>query len=493
MRVAAVFPAGLAAVLFAMAAAFMAAVPIAAEPLRIVHANVIDGTGRPVIHDTSILIRGGRIVEVVKSAAQEGETVIDAGGGYVLPGLMDGHTHLPTAPGGAYRKDAAAIRTCLFRRHLHGYLAAGVTGVLDNASSIGLVRRLRRYFAGGGIGPRVFYLAPFFTPPNGYFSRTGDRMETYADLWPPVKTREQVIAHLDKALPLQPVGVKVVIENGFGPLPVFDVFSSKMRAVIREEAAKRGMPLFIHSMSNDAHRMALGMKPRTLVHGLFFNETADPKVIRAIKKAGVFVVSTVNAFDFPQIQWRQSTLDDPLVKLTVPALEIATARNPRAWRQQNEALAIGHSPSWVPRFVSRLALGVFYGQNSLKKQVNSGQRDIKRLYDAGVPVVMGSDSGNWPGMIAGFHGPGSIREMELLAAAGIPPLETIRAATQTFARMVGQERNLGTLEAGKVADLIVVRSSPLHDMRALRKLDWVVKDGVARRPREWMAAAPRCR
>ncbi|MEE8435598.1 MAG: amidohydrolase family protein, partial [bacterium] len=215
--------------------------------------------------------------------------------------------------------------------------------------------------------------------------------------------------------------------------------------------------------------------------------------IRAIKQAGVFVVSTVNAFDFPQIQWRQSTLNDPLVRLTVPALEIATAGTPKAWRLQNEALASGHSPSWVPNFVSRLLVGWFYDQKSLKKQVRSSQRDLKRLYDAGVPLVMGSDSGNWPGMIAGFHGPGSIREMELLAAAGIPPLETIRAATQTFARMIGRERTMGTVEAGKVADLIIVRSSPLHDMRALRKLEWVVKDGVAKRPREWMAAAPRCR
>lgn len=483
----------LAAGVLLAAAPLAPAKPNEAGTLRIVHANVIDGTGRPVIHDTSILIRGGRIVEVSKSGAKAGETVIDAGGGYVLPGLMDGHTHLPTAPGGAYRKDSPETRACLFRRHLHGYLAAGVTAVLDNASTPGLVKRLREHFAGGGIGPRVFFLAPFLTPPNGYFSRPQDRMGVYAALSPPVKTRAQVIAELEKARPLKPVGVKVALEDGFGPVAVFDLHTRKMRQTIAEEAARRGMPLYIHSMANDAHLMALEMKPRTLAHGLFFDETANPKVIRAIKEAGVFVVTTVNAFDFPQIQWRQSDLNDPLLRLTVPALEIATAGTPRAWRQQNDALASGHSPNWVPDFVSSWLAGWFYDLKTLKKQVRSSQRDLKRLYDAGVPLVMGSDSGNWPGMIAGFHGPGSIREMELLEEAGIPPLETIRAATQTFARMVGREREMGTVEAGKVADLIVLRSSPLNDMAALRKLEWVVKDGVAKRPREWMAAAPRCR
>lgn len=132
--------------------------------------------------------------------------------------------------------------------------------------------------------------------------------------------------------------MKTLIENSFGPLDVFDIHTRKMRAVVREESAKHGEALHIHSMFNDAQRMPMEIKPRTLAQGLFFNDTADPKVIRSIKRAGAFVVSTVGAFDFSQIQWRQSTPNDPLVRLTVLALEISTARNPKAWRHQTAFL-----------------------------------------------------------------------------------------------------------------------------------------------------------
>ncbi len=461
--------------------------------LWITNVNLIDGTGRAVVRNTSIRIRGGRIAEISRSPTLGKEEVLDAKGGYALPGLIDSHTHLQSAPGTAYRKDSEATRACLWKFHLHGYLASGVTSVLDNAATFDFLKSLNRYFEAGGVGPRTFYLAPFLTPPNGYVSESKVRGETFAGLWSPVASREDVAAHLDKARELEPVGVKVVIEDGFGPLPVFDIHSEKMRRAIREEAAKRHMPLFIHSMSNAAHRIALAMKPRALVHSLFLNETPEPEVIQAIKEAGVYVVSTIAVYDFLQTQWRRSDLDNPLLQLTVPAIEIATAREALAWKQQNEALVSANSPDWVPNFALKLAEWLFMGSEATQELSTSAMKNLKRLHDAGVPVVMGSDSGNWPVLISYFHGPGTIREMELLVEAGIPPMETIRAATQRAARMIRVERELGTLEAGKLADLLLLKSNPLRDMKALRKLDWVIKGGVAKRPQEWMASAPQCR
>ncbi len=494
-----------ACVFVSIAVFLLLAYPSEPGALLITNVNLIDGKGGPIIRNASILIRNGRIAAISRSRAREprsrakgsrargGEEVLDGKGAYALPGLIDSHTHLASVPGAVQRQDSAETKSCLLQHHLHGYLASGVTSVLDNAASLGFVRELERYFAAGGLGPRAFYLAPFLTPPDGYFSDARFRLEAYADLWSPVKTRAEVIAHLEQARQLSPVGVKVAIEDGFGPIATLELHSAGMRKAIQEEARKRHMPLYIHSMSNDAHRMALEMKPRTLVHSLVPNESIEPDVIMAMKKAGVFVVSTIAVYDFLQIQWRQSDLDDPLVQLTVPAMEIETARDSAAWKDQNDALIAFNTPGWIPAFLAKLISRWFYGREMMEETLDSAMKDIKQIYDAGVTVVMGSDSGNWPRVVSYFHGPGTIREMELLAEAGIPPMDVIRSATQRAAQMIGVDSELGTLEVGKLADLIIVESNPLEDISSLRRLAWVVKEGVARRPKEWMALAPKCR
>ena len=479
-------------VLAGLVALLLLAPATEARRLRITHVNVIDGTGRPVSADMSILIRDGRIVDISRSRPRGGEEVLDGRGAYALPGLIDAHTHLASVPGSVYRKDSAETRDCLWKFHMHAYVAAGVTTVLDNAASYGFVEKLHAYAAAGGIGPRTYYLAPLLTPSDGYFSDASLRKESYADLWSPVASRTDLIAHLERAAELKPVGIKVVIENGFGPVAVWDIFSTEMRNAIREEARKRGMPLFIHSMSNDAHRKALGMRPHTLVHSLFSDDQPDPDVVKAMKEKGVFVVSTIAVYDFLQVQWRQSDLNAPLVGLTVPDIEIATASDGTAWKEQNEAVAAVNSPDWLPTFLVRWGLSWFYSKEILAEYLDSAKRNLKQLYDAGIPIVMGSDSGNWPVFLSAFHGPGTIREMELIVQAGIPPMEAVQAATQRAARMIGVEDELGTLEVGKLADLILVASNPLDNMRALRRIDWVIQGGVARRPHEWMASASRC-
>lgn len=85
-----------------------------------------------------------------------------------------------------------------------------------------------------------------------------------------------------------------------------------------------------------------------------------------------------------------------------------------------------------------------------------------------------------------FHGPTAIREMELMVEAGMTPEEVLRSSTVTPARMMGIEHLVGTLEVGKRADLIVVRGNPLEDIAALREIEWVMRNGEIRTPREWM-------
>jgi len=92
----------------------------------------------------------------------------------------------------------------------------------------------------------------------------------------------------------------------------------------------------------------------------------------------------------------------------------------------------------------------------------------------------------WPDAIYHFHGPQTAREVELLGAAGVAPNAAIAAATAVPARMLGLAGELGTVELGKRADLVLVEGDPSRDLRALRRVRWTLRDGVARTPEEWM-------
>jgi imidazolonepropionase-like amidohydrolase len=101
--------------------------------------------------------------------------------------------------------------------------------------------------------------------------------------------------------------------------------------------------------------------------------------------------------------------------------------------------------------------------------------------------VAGTDAPSpWPDAIYHFHGPQVARELELLAEAGLSPLETITAGTSTPAKMLGLDSEIGTLAVGKRADLVLVAGDPSRDLRALRNVRWTIRNGVAHTPEEWM-------
>jgi imidazolonepropionase-like amidohydrolase len=102
---------------------------------------------------------------------------------------------------------------------------------------------------------------------------------------------------------------------------------------------------------------------------------------------------------------------------------------------------------------------------------------------------MGSDAGNWPRIPYLFHGPSSLRELELLEEVGFTPEEVLTAATKTAGEMLQLE--LGTIRVGGKAELVVVEGNPLEDLEAIREIRWTVFGGEARSPEEWLTAKDR--
>ena len=110
------------------------------------------------------------------------------------------------------------------------------------------------------------------------------------------------------------------------------------------------------------------------------------------------------------------------------------------------------------------------------------------LHKAGVPIVLGSDSLQHPFAIYTFHGASSVNELLIVSKLGLSPFETLKAATITPAQMLGLDDEIGTVEIGKKADLLIFTTNPLADIEALSNPSWVVKTGVAKTPAGWMTS-----
>jgi imidazolonepropionase-like amidohydrolase len=114
------------------------------------------------------------------------------------------------------------------------------------------------------------------------------------------------------------------------------------------------------------------------------------------------------------------------------------------------------------------------------------QKTLSRLHQAGVPIVLGSDTANWA-VLTGFpHGMTTLREAQLLEQAGLTPMEVIVAGTSRAAELLQVSQDRGTLAIGMRADMVILADDPLEGMQAVWSVLWTVKDGIAKTPQEWM-------
>lgn len=455
--------------------------------LLIKNARLIDGIGTSYNDLQSIYIQNGKIEKIAPNINVSDVRELDVSGASVLPGLIDAHVHLQSVPGSVYRDDSEEALEKYRLLQLRAYLACGVTTVLDNAIEASMLRKFHDHLESGGTGPDLYALAPAFYPPNGYLDN--DMLTKYwGPQWKAAGSKEDIESLFKDYDGIKNiVGIKTMLDSGSGKSNIWPLHSPEIRKLIVDEAKKRALPLYIHAYKKKEQSIGLDMGVHNFVHSGFIFKKPTKEFISRMKKKGTYLTTTLSCtFDQLLVQFDPERLNTKGMEITVPDELIATARDPEAWKYFYNAFFRNSSPKWMPSFVLNAIPKLLNIEKMLRTCLNNATQAIVSLHKAGVPIVVGTDASSWPVFLNFFHGTSTIREIELLGNAGIPAIDVISSATKIPAEMMGIQDLTGTVEAGKKADLIVVRKNPLEDLRTLRSLMWTIKDGVARTPKEWM-------
>ena len=467
--------------------AFAANVAPAAD-LLIEHVTVISPEQQQPLADRSVLIRDGRIVSVgqQRAAAKPDARKIDGRGKFLTPGLMDSHVHASDSAGIPPLGDdpaLVALRDAYQRQQPRSYLYFGVTQLLDLAQfGAGL-----KPFESQPVKPDLFHCGALVTL-DGYPTAMipqAVRYQAFPDyVYEPANAKEHPLPagakeseHTPEVLieRLAQGGarcIKIFIEDGFGPASNWPMMSKETLARVRAETRKRGLLLIAHANALDMQRIALDVGVDVLAHGLwnwgeYDGQPGMPAPIaehlRNLHAKGIGY-QALRGLRGTADMFRADTLKDPMYAKVVPPSVLAWyGTEPGQWFKQVMRDGRGSSADM------KIA-------HDWLKQNEQGMRALRYLYDLGHPLLVGSDTPSAPtyGSQPGYD---TYREMRLMAQSGVPLDAIFRAATLNNARQFGLAKDYGTVEAGKIANLLLLTANPLETMRAWAQIDKVILHG----------------
>ena len=414
--------------------------------LALVGGQLIDGTGAPPVADSVVVIRDGRVARAGPPATTpvpDGADTLDVTGKTIIPGLVNLHVH--------YRDGPEEIE-----RQFRSQLYYGVT----TARSIGSDSPERVAFlleanAGRPDFPRTYTAGLGFSRPGGFNAAGRNAPETAEEARDMVRDQIALGVHFIK------MWVNAVAEPGLKITP-------EIRTAIIDEAIQNGAIPVAHIDDEADGRQLVEAGLRDLLHSTVLTfgpgagvpvDTPDPSP-EFIQMCIDSRVSFTPTLSIVQNNWHfaehPELLDDPALRAAFNTYD-------------QDALAGWDDPA------RRAAVVDAPGFEDRKAAFRQVQDFVKTMHDAGVEIALGNDAGT-PNVPFGW---GMHHEMELYVEAGLTPMDAIVAATATGAgRMppVG-EADFGTLEAGQVADLVVLNADPLADIRNTLEIDRVMRLG----------------
>ena len=374
--------------------------------------------------------------EAVK-ALPAGTQVITADGKWIVPGLIDAHVHA---------ESDGDLKTML---------RWGVTSVRLMAEDVETAERLAAASRERRDIPEVFPAAPIFTAKGGWWDQ-GEPPDSNLNRFP--GSPDEARGSVRRAKALGAREIKLMLD-GMGwcrdPKPPLPRMKPEIAKALIDEARQAGVRATVHAPNLADAKEAISDGVTALAHGVL--DPIDDATIAVMKTRPVFYIPTMDIFEFlaDTRSFVDRVLSDPAVTATDGLAKETLAR------YRSREYSDGYRRRY-PNF------------ENVRKHLPALRENLRRLHAAGVPVALGTDMWAFPGL-------GVSIEMDLYVRAGLSPLEALGASTRTAARSLGIERDRGTLEAGKRADFLVLSDDPLRDVRNVRRISAIYKNGAKAR------------
>ncbi len=416
-------------------AALLAVSAQAQDSILVIHAGqLLDKPGSASKGPSTIIVKNGKIAEIQSGyqAGPDGATTVDLKDRFVLPGLIDSHVHLDSDAGGnaallesitssdaqtAYRAAGNAKKT----------LMAGFTTVRNLGDGTGATLALRDAIAAGDLpGPRIIDAGRSISTTSGHMDgKNGLGEDLHGSISDDnvcdgtescrLAVRKQIRRGVDVIKIATTGGVNSRIGVGVGR----QIFDDEVKALV-DTAHLYGKKVAVHAHGNDGVNAALAAGADSIEHGTMLDDAS----VKIFKQAGAYYVPTL------------STVNGYLERL---------AANPDAY---------------PPDVLAKV-----------KWRIEVTGKSLAIAYPAGVKIAFGTDAG------VSKHGRNA-DEFELMVKHGMPASAAIEAATMNAATLLGVEKEVGSLEPGKAADIIAVSGDPTKDVTVLKNVQFVMKSGV---------------
>jgi imidazolonepropionase-like amidohydrolase len=430
------------------------AVPVTAQerlrperPVAFVGGMLLDGYEAPPVHHAVVVIDDGRIVGVGSKSdtvVPDDAVVVDVGGRTILPGLIDAHAHVDLIGHGDYVRYYKFLRGMerideVMRVGAKQMLRAGVTSAIDLGAPFQVLELRERIERGEIPGPRLTVSGPWIT--RIYLDSVPDEYQLLIESprEAAARTRELIRSGSD------------VIKTWAG------LTEDDYRAVV-DVAHEHGIKVHAHLYEPEAIRAALATGVDVFQHvGSGGNPPYDEALVREIAHRNIPVVQTIShrIWIFPATVDFPERLHDPVHREDMP---------PDIYAELMSSFEDFHRLSYF---------------HEIGRETRNARLAARQFIDAGAYLGVGTDAAS----PLNFHTEAIWREMSALVESGMTPIQVISAATKTNAEILGRAAELGTIEEGKVADLIIVDGNPLADIEALQHVDIVVRDGVVWYPK----------
>ena len=411
-------------------------------PVAIVGGKLLDGYEAPPIHHSVVVFEDGRITAVGQkhnTAIPDNAIVIDAGGRTVMPGLIDAHMHIDLIGHGSYEDYYELIGDMdnlgrFMQVAAKQMMRAGVTSGLDLGAPLQAFDFRERVRRGEIPGPRLTLSGPWITRLD--YDTVPDEYEIVIDSPRDAarKTRE-------------------LIDHGVDVIKVWVGLTEEDYRAVVEEAHKAGIKVHAHLYDPAAIRMAIDAGVDVFQHvGSARNPPYDDALLSEIAHRNIPIVQTIahRIWVYPATNAFPEKLYAPVYRDDMPA---------------------DIYESFIASFDNYHRLSYYH---DIGQETRNSKVAARQFIEAGAYMGVGTDAASPLNM----HDEAMWREMSALVDSGMTPIQVISAATKTNAEILGQFDELGTIEPGKLADIIIVNGDPLRNIETLDYVDIVIKDGV---------------